>query len=94
MADVPEKWWVDPTYDPMQDLHDCKYNISLMAPAVKQHAEIINELIRQNSKLTEIVEQDRIEIALLAKRVLDLTHRIEILQMQPISNVLKHNLVK
>ena len=94
MADTPEKWWVDPTYDPMQDLHDCKHNISLLAPAMKQHAEVINELIRQNSKLTDIVHQDRLEIALLSKELLNLRNRIQILETMPISDMVSTESVK
>lgn len=65
-------WWHDPSYDPMQDLHDCKHNIKLMAPALKQHAEIIEELIRQNNALTRTMQQDRLEIALLSKEIVNL----------------------
>ena len=65
-------WWHDPSYDPMQDLHDCKHNLHLMIPALRQHAEIIEQLIQQNNALTRTVDQDRLEIALLSKEVVNL----------------------
>lgn len=94
MADKPEKWWVDPTYDPMQDLHDCKNNINLMAPAMQQHAKVISELINQNNKLTDIVQQDRLEIALLSKEMLNLRNRLLILETMPISDMVSKDSVK
>ena len=93
---MPESkpWWIDPSYDPMQDLENCKHNIELMAPAVRQHADIITDLILQNSKLTNVVQQDRLEIALLSKEVLTLRNRLEILEMKPILTAISTESVK
>jgi len=87
-------WWVDPTWDPMQDLQNCKNNIELMAPAVKQHADVISDLIFQNSKLTNVVQQDRLEIALLSKEMMSMRKRIETLEMKPISASINAESVK
>ena len=74
---MAKPWFVDPSWDPMQDLENCKEALSLMAPAVKNHSEVIGELINQNNNLADIVQQDRLEIALLTAEVMRLRKEIE-----------------
>lgn len=45
------KWWINPDYDPMQDLNDCKHNINLMIPALQIHANEIKKLKQENINL-------------------------------------------
>lgn len=54
------KWWVDPAWDPMQDLQDCKEHI-------KHQHDILHTQGLQIVKLTEIVKNQSIEIACLVK---------------------------
>jgi hypothetical protein len=74
---MAKAWWLDPSWDPMQDLENCKESIGMMAPAVRQHSDVISELIKQNNALTDIVHQDRLEIAMLTHEVLRLRQRVE-----------------
>lgn len=61
---VSDKWWVDPTFDPMQDLHDCKL-------AIAHQREIMLEHSKQLNDLNEIIKFQGFEIACLAKIIKD-----------------------
>ncbi len=63
------KWWHDPAFDPMQDLENCKHNISLMAPALEEHRDHIRQLTSQNQQVLELVKQDRRMIKSMADEI-------------------------
>lgn len=82
-------WWHDPSYDPMQDLHDCKHNLQLMAPALRQHAEVIEQLVQQNDVLNRAVNTHKLEIALLCKQVIDLRREVFVANNPNVSRELR-----
>lgn len=58
------KWYVDPTYDPMQDLEDCKMNIEMLkgnclqiAKAYNDQSHTVQTLMDQNQKLVKMMMQ-------------------------------------
>jgi hypothetical protein len=64
------KWYVDPTYDPLQDLHDCKTDIAMLknnilqvAAAYNDQSDTIKQLMEQNQKLVKmmVILNDHIE---------------------------------
>jgi hypothetical protein len=63
------KWWIDPAYDPMQDLNDCKHNLNLMMPALEEHRDHIRQLTSQNQQILELVKQDRRMIKNMADEI-------------------------
>lgn len=79
---MSEKWWVDPAWDPMQDLHDCKHNQSLMIPALQEHAEVIRELTKQHTQLLALLKEDRQTIAMLTSEIMRLGKQVKTLETQ------------
>jgi hypothetical protein len=63
------KWWIDPAFDPLQDLENCKHNISLMAPALEEHRDCIRQLVQQNQQSMELIKQDRRMIKSMADEI-------------------------
>jgi mevalonate kinase len=56
------KWYVDPTYDPLQDLQDCKTDITMLkgnilqvAAAYNDQSDTIKQLMEQNQKLVKMM---------------------------------------
>ena len=66
---MSDKWWVDPTYDPMQDLQDCKHNQSLMIPALEEHAHVLRDVLKQQQALRTLLKNDRKIIQKLTQEV-------------------------
>jgi hypothetical protein len=86
---MAKSWWHDPSYDPMQDLADCKHNLQLMAPALRQHAEVIEQLMQQNDVLNRAVNTHKLEIALLCKQVIDLRKQVIVANNQGVCRELR-----
>jgi hypothetical protein len=86
---MAKAWWIDPTYDPMQDLADCKHNLQLMAPALKQHAEVIEQLMQQNDLLSRAVNTHKLEIALLSKELINLRRDVFVANNPNVSRELR-----
>jgi hypothetical protein len=70
------KWWVDPTYDPMQELHDCKTEINniggflnQLANGINAHDELLVELTNQNRKLLQLYQSSQQEIQHLTEEI-------------------------
>lgn len=66
------KWHIDPPYDPLQMLQECKEAIDLLTvnnreivKALVDHSHLINELKEQNKLLYGIIQQQKREIHLL-----------------------------
>jgi peptidoglycan hydrolase CwlO-like protein len=76
MSDVPEKWWIDPAYDPMQELQDCKREIVHLGSALNQlivahnnNTTMIDQLTRQNRQLLELYKGAQREINTLQREI-------------------------
>jgi ABC-type transporter Mla subunit MlaD len=72
----PESWWIDPTYDPMQDLYDCKREITNLISALNQlisahnqNTEMIAQLTQQNRQLLEMYAKSMAEINTLQRDI-------------------------
>jgi cell shape-determining protein MreC len=61
--------WIDPTFDPLQELHDCKqeiltlkqqqfefqHNLLQVAQAFNQHSQLVKQLLEQNRDLNDML---------------------------------------
>jgi hypothetical protein len=66
---MSQKWWVDPAWDPMQDLTDCKQNISLMVPALEEHAQVLRNVVKQQQALRTLLKNERQIVSKLTQEV-------------------------
>jgi hypothetical protein len=57
------KWHIDPTYDPMQDLEDCKQNIEMLKGNVLQVAAAYND---QSAMIQQLINQNRGLVSMMA----------------------------
>lgn len=72
MSDQPEQWWVDPSFDPLQDLHECKREIQRLTHIVNKliqanniHDQSIVDLANQNTSLVTLYRKSQREIVKL-----------------------------
>lgn len=56
---LPEKWWVDPPYDPLQELQDCKRDIDKLQ---KLCHGLITVSERQQQEIIELQRQARLNL--------------------------------
>lgn len=77
---VPQQWWVDPAWDPMQELQDCKREIIRMSQVINQLIQATNTndhnitcLVQQNQQLTGLYRRSQCEITKLTEELERLT---------------------
>ena len=70
------KWFVDPSYDPMQDLQDCKeyceimkVNAHHMTLAINDQQNMIAQLNEQNKRLLRMISNANQDIVRLYKEL-------------------------
>ena len=68
------KWWIDPSYDPMQDLQDCKHNQSLMIPALEEHAQAIRQLTDKHNRMVKQLQAN-------TQTIRQLTHELQVTRL-------------
>jgi hypothetical protein len=74
---MTEKWYVDPSWDPMQDLADCKHNISVMVPALEEHATVIKSMLGEQRVQTLLIKRQMAELDMLKQEIHSLRHLLE-----------------
>lgn len=70
-------WWVDPNYDPMQELHECKLALQHQGGIINQlinginaHDELLAQLTEQNRKLLNLYQISQQEIQRLNEEIM------------------------
>lgn len=55
-----QHWWVDPMFDPLQELHDLKQEHEKLADCHNQLVSMVEELMRQNKVLLQGLRAQRL----------------------------------
>lgn len=70
-------WYIDPCYDPMQELHDAQADIEMLkgnclqlAHAYNDQSQLVQQLVEQNKRLVDMLQR-------INKEIVDITYKLD-----------------
>lgn len=79
---MSDKWWVDPSFDPMEDLHQAKmtilqlqHNERVLLGAINEQSQMLKDLSLQHRDVTAILNRQSREIVKMRQTIQELTQK-------------------